>query len=90
MARALTRRDGITMSGRTPGDDGTLWMAHVAGLFRKQQMDTSVAHIIEAVRLAGALASLRGLAKAGLEELNEATLSVLCNGESILLKTGTG
>ena len=49
-------------------------------------MDTSVAHIIEAVRLAESLASLRGLPKAGLEELNEATLSVLCNGESILLK----
>ncbi|WP_432326181.1 DUF5682 family protein [Mucilaginibacter sp. P25] len=69
-----------------PHDDGTLWMAEVAQLFRKQQMDTSVAHIIEAVRLAGALASLRGLPKVGLEELNEATLSVLCNGESILLK----
>ncbi|NHA06334.1 hypothetical protein G7092_21170 [Mucilaginibacter sp. HC2] len=69
-----------------PHDDGTLWMAHIAQLFRKQQMDTSVAHIIEAVRLAGSLASLRGLPKAGLEELNEATLSVLCNGENILLQ----
>jgi len=69
-----------------PHDDGTLWMAHVAQLFRKQQMDTSVAHIIEAVRLAESLASLRGLPKVGLDELNEATLSVLCNGESILLK----
>jgi hypothetical protein len=69
-----------------PHDDGTLWMAYVAQLFRKQQMDTSVAHIIEAVRLAESLASLRGLPKVGLEELNEATLSVLCNGESILLK----
>ncbi|OCX54350.1 hypothetical protein BEL04_08825 [Mucilaginibacter sp. PPCGB 2223] len=69
-----------------PQDDGTLWMAHVAQLFRKQQVDTSVAHLIEAVRLAGSLAALRGLPKAGLEELNEATLSVLCNGESILLR----
>ncbi len=69
-----------------PQDDGTLWMTHVARLFRKAQIDTSVAHIIEAVRLAESLASLRGLPKAGLEELNEATLSVLCNGESILLK----
>jgi hypothetical protein len=48
-------------------------------------MDTSVAHVMEAVRLANALAILRHLPKAGLEELNEATLSVLCNGESILL-----
>lgn len=69
-----------------PDDDGTEWMARVAGLFRKQQIDTSVAHIIEAVRLAASLASLRGLPKAGLEEMNEATLSVLCNGENILLK----
>ncbi|MCG2613772.1 DUF5682 family protein [Terrimonas sp. NA20] len=68
-----------------PEDDGTLWMAKVAKLFRQKQMDTSVAHVIEAVRLAESLASLRQLPKAGLDELNEATLSVLCNGESILL-----
>ncbi|MBN8853198.1 MAG: hypothetical protein BGO55_13320 [Sphingobacteriales bacterium 50-39] len=68
-----------------PEDNGIRWMARVANLFRDQQMDTSVAHVMEAVRLAGALAALRGLPKAGLEELNEATLSVLCNGEDILL-----
>jgi hypothetical protein len=69
-----------------PHDNGILWMAKVAKLFREKQMDTSVAHVIESVRLAGSLASLRQLPKAGLEELNEATLSVLCNGESILLQ----
>lgn len=69
-----------------PNDDGTRWMAKVAKLFRKNQMDTSVAHVIEAVRLTESLASLRSLPKAGLEELNEATLSVLCNGETILLQ----
>ncbi len=69
-----------------PKDDGTIWMSKVAQLFRKNGMDTSVAHVIEAVRLAETLASLRGLSKAGLEELNEATLTVLCNGESILLQ----
>ncbi len=68
-----------------PTDDGTLWMAKVAKLFRGQQMDTSVAHVIEAVRLAGSLAALRHLSKAGLEELNEATLSVLCNGETVMM-----
>lgn len=68
-----------------PKDDGTLWMTNVAQLLRKQHMDTSTAHIIEAVRLAEALASLRGLPKAGLEEMNEAALSVLCEGEPILL-----
>jgi hypothetical protein len=69
-----------------PADDGTRWMAKVAGLFRRQSMDTSVAHVIEAVRLAESLAALRRLSKAGLEELNEATLSVLCNGEPVLLQ----
>jgi len=69
-----------------PADDGTRWMAKVAQLFRQKGMDTSVAHVIEAVRLAEGLAALRGLSKAGLEELNEATLSVLCNGENVLLK----
>jgi hypothetical protein len=69
-----------------PTDDGTRWMSKVAALFRSKGMDTSVAHVIEAVRLAETLASLRGLTKAGLEELNEATLSVLCNGEDVLLK----
>lgn len=70
---------------KQPKDDGTRWMANVAKLLRNKQMDTSVAHVIEAVRLAEALAALRGLPKAGLEELNEATLTVLCNGENILM-----
>ncbi len=69
-----------------PKDDGTRWMSKVAHLFRANGMDTSVAHVIEAIRLAESLASLRGFSKAGLEELNEATLSVLCNGEGILLQ----
>jgi hypothetical protein len=69
-----------------PADDGTRWMAKVAKLFRTKQMDTSVAHVIEAVRLAESLASMRNLYKAGLEELNEATKTVLCNGEDILMQ----
>jgi Family of unknown function (DUF5682) len=69
-----------------PFDDGTRWLSRVAELFRKQQMDTSVAHVIEAVRLAESLASLRRLSKAGLQELNEATLSVLCHGEPVMLQ----
>ncbi|OQP65953.1 hypothetical protein A3860_15295 [Niastella vici] len=69
-----------------PKDDGTRWMAKVAQLFRTKQMDTSVAHVIEAVRLAESLASMRNLYKAGLEELNEAARTVLCNGENILMQ----
>jgi hypothetical protein len=69
-----------------PTDDGTLWMANVAALFRKNGMDTSVAHVIESVRLSESLAALRNLTKAGLPELSEATLSVLCNGESLMMQ----
>jgi hypothetical protein len=69
-----------------PNDDGTLWLAKIARLFRSKEMDTSTAHIIEAVRLAESITALRNLSKAGLEELNEATLAVLCNGEEILLQ----
>src|SRR5688500_15418937 len=69
-----------------PSDDGTRWMSKVAQLFRKNGMDTSVAHVIEAVRLAESLASLRHYSKAALEELNEATLIVLCNGEDFHLR----
>lgn len=82
---------GITSPGwyehiwNHPADEGTLWMAKIAQLFREQKMDTSVAHVIEAVRLANTLAALRNLSRAGLEELSEATLSILCNGESIMM-----
>ncbi|HJT74390.1 MAG TPA: DUF5682 family protein, partial [Chitinophaga sp.] len=71
---------------RYPTDDGTRWMAGVARLFREQQKDISVAHVLEAVRLSTALTALRELPRPGLEELNEATLSVLCNGEDIMMQ----
>ena len=71
---------------RYPKDDGTRWMSKVAKLLRKKNMDTSVAHVIEAVRLANALAALRNRSRAGLEELNEATVTVLGFGDEILLK----
>jgi hypothetical protein len=71
---------------RFPTDDGSMWMAKIAQLLRKNGMDTSVAHVIEAVRLAESLASMRNLSKAGLEELNEATVSVIGNGDVMLLQ----
>ncbi len=67
-------------------DDGTLWLAHVAGIFRKHKIDVSSAHVIEAVRLANALAALRDRHRAGLSELNEATQTVMCMGDSILMQ----
>lgn len=92
----LTQRSGYGAGIYSPGwydhlwqypeDDGTHWMTKVAGLLRKQNMDTSVAHVIEAVRLANALAALRNHTRAGLNELNEATTTVLGFGDSVLLQ----
>ena len=56
------------------------WMSKVARLFRKEDLDSSSAHIIEAVRLAETLATLRGLSIAGIDELRAAAISIFCQG----------
>jgi hypothetical protein len=60
----------------------TRWQAKVAGLLRKSGRPTSTASVIEASRLAISLASLRDLALPGLEEMREASLATLCEGET--------
>ena len=57
------------------------WTIHVARVLREEGYDISSAHVIEAVRLSEALASLRGLSQPGMAELEQATLSVICAGE---------
>ena len=57
------------------------WFARVAMLLREHELDCSSASLIEATRLAETLAALRNRPAAGLDELNEATRTVLCNGE---------
>lgn len=57
------------------------WMTKVARLFRKKDLDASAAHVIEAVRLANTLATLRGLSVPGIEELKEAAVSIICEGD---------
>lgn len=69
-----------------PADDGTRWMAQVAMLFRSKGMDTSTAHVIESVRLAESLAALRGYAKAGLPEMNQAVNAIMCGGDSTMMR----
>ncbi|MBD2077136.1 hypothetical protein H6F86_25280 [Phormidium sp. FACHB-592] len=59
------------------------WMTKVARLLRKQDLDASSASVIEAVRLAETLAALRDRPLPGLPELNEATQTVLCFGDSL-------
>ena len=58
------------------------WLVKIANLLREEKIDTSSAHIIEAVRLAEALAAIRELPFPGLAELNEATQTVICFGDA--------
>lgn len=64
------------------GGDGaaTHWMIQVARLFRAADLDASSAHVIEAIRLARTLATLRGLSVPGIDELKEAAVTTICEG----------
>jgi hypothetical protein len=69
-----------------PDNIAIRWMAKVANLLRGEGLDASSAHLIESVRLAEALAAVRNTPIPGLPELNEATISVLLNGETLPMK----
>lgn len=58
-----------------------VWATRAARLLREQDLDASSANVIETVRLASALASLRELPMPGLNELREAIQAVLTSGE---------
>jgi hypothetical protein len=57
------------------------WLVKVARALRERDLPASSAHVIEAVRLAETLASLRSRPLAGLTEVTEATRAVLCDGD---------
>jgi hypothetical protein len=88
----LSYRSGYGAGIASPGwyehlwaarDDTTVrWVVHVAHLLRGEDLDASSASVIEAVRLADALAALRGLPMPGLHELHEAIQTVLCGGDA--------
>ena len=61
------------------------WLTKAAGVLRDEGIPVSPAHVIEAVRLAETLASLRGRPLAGLEEVSESARAVLCDGSDLLL-----
>jgi hypothetical protein len=61
------------------------WLVDVAAVLRDEGQPVSSAHVIEAVRLARTLAALRGRPLAGLAEVTEATLAVLCDGDELRL-----
>lgn len=56
------------------------WLARVASILRSKDIDCSSAHIIEASRLADTLGTMRGRPAPGLEELDEAIVSVIFMG----------
>ena len=62
------------------------WAAEAARLLRSEDLDASSASVIEVVRLAETLATMRGLRSPGLAELNESAVSVLCGGEPTRLR----
>ncbi len=57
------------------------WMSKVAQLLRREDLTASSAHVIEAVRLAETLAALRSLQVPGINELSEAAISIICEGQ---------
>ena len=62
------------------------WLVEAARLLREEDLEAPSASVIEAARLADALAALRNLAAPGLPELREAALSALCRGEEAPLQ----
>jgi hypothetical protein len=56
------------------------WLTRAAQLLRDQDLSASTAQVIDAARLAGTVAALRGLALPGLAELNQAADAVFWGG----------
>ena len=96
--RHLTRASGYGAGIASPGWYEHLWLSHaskrpraigwlarVARLMRERELDCSSAHLIEAARLADTLAALRDRPAPGLQELHEATRTVLTLGDEAVL-----
>jgi hypothetical protein len=67
------------------GDPTARWITKAARVLRGHDVSASSASVIEAVRLAQALAGLRGRPAAGLPETLEAMRAVFCEGDGALL-----
>ncbi|MDA9520895.1 hypothetical protein XI06_11045 [Bradyrhizobium sp. CCBAU 11434] len=63
------------------GDRVALWLAKVTRVLRDRGHFVSTASVIEAQRLGVALAALRERPSPGFEELRQAAIACLCNGE---------
>ncbi|SDT29285.1 DUF5682 family protein [Microlunatus soli] len=62
------------------------WLTRVARTLRDQGLDAAPATVVDAVRLADALAAIRGRPSVGLAELTHASQAVLCGGSAIPLQ----
>ena len=69
---------------RGQGDASVLWLARIATVLRAKGHMVSTASLIEAERLARALAVIRERPKPGFEELRDAAIAALFNGEALL------
>ena len=67
-------------------DTAISWLTRCADLLRNEDLTASPAQVIDAVRLSETLAAIRNRAMPGLEEFNEAALTVYCFGNSAPLK----
>ncbi|MFC8365024.1 DUF5682 family protein [Streptomyces griseorubiginosus] len=93
--RRLSRHSGYGAGIDSPGWYGHLfaapdrpverWLTKVAGLLRDEDRIVSSAHVIEAVRLAGTLAAMRGRPLPGLSETTDAVRAVMCDGSDVPL-----
>ncbi|MFF4538891.1 DUF5682 family protein [Streptomyces aureus] len=93
--RRLSRASGYGAGIDSPGWYGHLfsapdrpverWMTKVARLLRDEDRGVSSAHVIEAVRLAGTLAAMRGRPLPGLTETTDAVRAVMCEGSDVPL-----
>ena len=70
----------------TPDEDVVAgWLVQVAQALREESLDAAPASVVEATRLADALAAVRGRPSVGLSELQDATRAVLTEGSDLPL-----
>ncbi|WP_034720300.1 DUF5682 family protein [Intrasporangium chromatireducens] len=62
------------------------WFVRVAQALRDERLDASTASVVEATRLAEALAAVRGRPSVGLTELTDAAQAVLAEGSALPLQ----
>lgn len=69
-----------------PPETVARWLVRAAAVLRRDDLPVSSAHVIEATRLADALATMRGRPVPGLTEVTDAALAVLCEGDPLRLE----